>query len=254
MSRKIRRRVKEWWLSVALSDEVQRIPRGYAHVLICATVMLVAYADHHLGYEYGFSYFYLLPVILATRNFGKMNGFLVSVIAVGLWALMDSYHGLRYGSVLTPYWLSLIRFTLFGILVLIFEGWEKEKENSRTDMLTLLANRRAFDELGRLEIRRCRRYGHPFSLVYLDVDNFKTINDRFGHKAGDKLLAALAQELRRQFRDTDIVARLGGDEFSVILVETDAAGARKSLNHVSDALEKLPDVGTVVTLSIGLLS
>jgi diguanylate cyclase (GGDEF)-like protein len=244
----------QWWLKVGFEDEVKRMPVGHIRVLIYATVMAIAYADHQLGYEYGFSYFYLLPVILATRNLGKLNGFLISAMAAGLWAMMDKLHGIQYKFVLAPYWLSLIRFTLFSIMVFIFDGWEKEKENARTDTLTLIANRRAFEEFGQVEIKRCRRYGHPFSIIYLDVDNFKTINDRFGHKAGDKLLTQLAQALRASFRETDIVARLGGDEFSVILVETDARGARTALDRVCDTIENIPHVGSIVTLSIGLLT
>ena len=246
--------MRQWWLSVSFGDEVKRLPRGHIRVLIYATVMAIAYADHKLGYEYGFSYFYLLPVILATRNLGKLNGFLISAMAAALWAMMDKFHGIKYAFVLAPSWLTAIRFTLFAIMVLIFDGWEKEKENARTDTLTLIANRRAFDEFGQVEIKRCRRYDHPFSIIYLDVDNFKTINDRFGHKAGDKLLMQLAQALRESFRETDIVARLGGDEFSVILVETDAKGARTALNRVCDTIEKIPHVGSIVTLSIGLLT
>ena len=246
--------MKRWWLSVSFDDQVNRLPRGHMRVLIYATVMLIAYADHQLGYEYGFSYFYLLPVILATRNLGKFNGFLISAMAAALWAMMDKFHGLHYAFVLAPYWLTIIRFTLFSIMVMIFDGWEKEKENARTDTLTLVANRRAFEEFGQVEIKRCRRYGHPFSIIYLDVDNFKIINDRFGHKTGDKLLVQLAHALRTSFRETDIVARLGGDEFSVILVETDAGGARTALNRVCDTLEQIPHVGSIVTLSIGLLT
>ena len=246
--------MSQWWLRVDFDEEVKRLPRGHMRVLIYATVMAIAYADHQLGYEYGFSYFYLLPVILATRNLGKVNGFIISAMAAALWAMMDKLHGIPYAFVLAPYWLTLIRFTLFSIMVLIFDGWEKEKENARTDTLTSIANRRAFEEFGQVEIKRCRRYKRAFSIIYLDVDNFKTINDRFGHKVGDKLLVRLAQALRANFRETDIVARLGGDEFSVILGETDAAGARTALNRVCDILESIPHVGSIVTLSIGLLT
>src|SRR6185503_18719285 len=94
----------------------------------------------------------------------------------------------------------------------------------------------------------------PFSLIYIDVDNFKIINDRFGHRSGDRLLVLLAEALRANFRETDLVARLGGDEFSIILVETDANGARQALKRVAEALEKIPRMGSIVTLSTGLLT
>ncbi len=244
----------QWWLRVDFDEEVKHLSKGYIRVLIYSTVLGVAYADHSLGYEYGFSYFYLLPVILASRNLGKMTGFFISAMCAVLWVRMDMMHGFVFSSTAAPYWLTLIRFTLFAITVLIFDGWEREKENARTDVLTTVSNRLAFNEFGQVEIKRSRRYGHPFSLIYIDVDNFKTINDRFGHRAGDKLLIQLAETLRTNFRDTDLVARLGGDEFSVILAETDAKGARIALDRVCGALEKIPRVGLIGTLSIGLLT
>jgi diguanylate cyclase (GGDEF)-like protein len=86
------------------------------------------------------------------------------------------------------------------------------------------------------------------------VDNFKIINDKFGHKAGDKLLVLLADALKGNFRETDLVARLGGDEFAIILVETDAKGAQVALTRVCEHLDKIPRMGSIVTLSIGLLT
>lgn len=244
----------KWWMRVDFDEEVKRLPVGHQRLLIYGIIMAVAYADHVLGYEFGFSIFYLLPIIIATRNLGRNTGLLTSVICVSLWAMMDKYHGVVYTTELATYWQASIKAALFVITVLIFDGWEKEKENARTDSLTLVANRLAFNEFGQLEIKRCRRYGHPFSIIYIDVDNFKVINDRFGHRAGDKLLMLLADALKKSFRETDLVARLGGDEFSVILVETDAQGARIALDRVCETLDKIPRMGSIVTLSIGLLS
>ena len=246
--------MSKWWMRVDFEEEVKRLPVGHQRLLVYGIVMAVAYADHALGYEFGFSIFYLLPIIIATRNLGRNTGFFISAVCVALWAAMDKYHGVAYSLPLASYWHAFIKATLFTITVMIFDGWEKEKENARTDSLTLVANRLAFNEFGQLEIKRCRRYGHPFTIIYIDVDNFKTINDRFGHRAGDKLLTLLADALKKSFRETDLVARLGGDEFSVILVETDAKGARIALDRVCETLDKIPRMGSIVTLSIGLLS
>lgn len=245
---------KGWWLRVDFDNDLRRLPAGHLRLLVYSTVGMIAYADHVLGYEFGFSIFYLLPIIIATRNLGRNTGLLISVICAALWSAMDNWHGANVSSQLVFIWNACIRFTLFIITVMIFDGWEKEKENARTDALTQVANRLAFEEFGNIEIRRCRRYGHPFSIIYLDVDNFKIINDRFGHRAGDRLLSLLAESLRAHFRETDLVARLGGDEFSIILVETNAEGAHAALNRVCEQLEKIPRVGSIVTLSIGLLT
>ena len=243
-----------WWLKVDFDEDVKRLSKAHLRLLVYSLVLAIGYADHILGYQFGFSLFYLLPIIIATRNLGRNHGLFISVMCAVLWALMDTMHNVQYPSTFVFYWNSFIRLTLFLITVMIFDGWEKEKETARTDTLTQVSNRLAFNEFGEMEMRRCRRYGHPFSLVYMDVDNFKIINDRFGHRAGDRLLVLLAESLRANFRETDLVSRLGGDEFAVILVETDAEGAKQALRRTCEALEKIPRMGSIVTLSIGLLT
>ena len=82
------------------------------------------------------------------------------------------------------------------------------------------ANRRRFDQQLELEIERAERYGHPFCLLLLDIDEFKQINDTFGHETGDVVIHHLAKTLHDGIRSPDLVARIGGDEFAVLLVET----------------------------------
>lgn len=92
---------------------------------------------------------------------------------------------------------------------------------SRTDLLTGLSNRRRLEETLQAELLRARRYGAPFSVVLLDVDRFKTINDRFGHQTGDAVLVRLAEILTREVRETDVAGRWGGEEFLVVCPECD---------------------------------
>jgi diguanylate cyclase (GGDEF)-like protein len=92
---------------------------------------------------------------------------------------------------------------------------------ARTDMLTHTANRRAFMEALRIEFSRARRYGHPLTVLMIDLDRFKMINDRYGHEGGDEALKAFADAVRPLLRDTDRFARMGGEEFAVLLPETD---------------------------------
>jgi diguanylate cyclase (GGDEF)-like protein len=246
--------MSRWRLQIGFDEEIRRLPKWQINALMVATVLSVAYADHGLGPELGFSIFYLLPIIVATRNMGKRTGFMLALVCTVLGVLMDHVHGVIYSKPSALYWHTILRFILFTITVMIFDGWEKEKDNARTDSLTLAANRLAFEEFGRLEIKRCRRYEHPFSIIYIDVDDFKIINDHFGHRAGDRALVVLANALRKSFRETDLIARLGGDEFSVILVETDAKGARTALDRVGEVLAQMPHKGGPITLSIGLLT
>jgi diguanylate cyclase (GGDEF)-like protein len=94
-----------------------------------------------------------------------------------------------------------------------------------TDPLTGLSNRRRFEEACEIETMRFRRYGVPASLVMLDIDFFKRVNDTYGHATGDAVLVALAETCRRALRETDVAARLGGEEFAVLLPMTSETGA-----------------------------
>lgn len=127
-----------------------------------------------------------------------------------------------------------------------------------TDELTGLANYRHLQTRIDREIERARRYGKHFSLLMMDVDEFKSFNDRHGHVAGDEALAELARVMERSVREVDLVARYGGEEFSVVLPETDAAGAfvvaEKLRESVSEHL--FPDAHgerrCQLTISVGL--
>jgi diguanylate cyclase (GGDEF)-like protein len=101
----------------------------------------------------------------------------------------------------------------------------KLEEQSITDGLTGLKNRRLFDERLQEEFRRAQRYADPVSLIMVDLDHFKQVNDRFGHQAGDMVLREAAACIRASIRDPDICARYGGEEFAVILPKTHLAGA-----------------------------
>lgn len=97
--------------------------------------------------------------------------------------------------------------------------WRKSELNSTTDALTGLGNRHAMEETFPRELKRCANSEQPVSLIMIDVDRFKTFNDRFGHVAGDRALSAVAHVLKNQFRTKDLLARYGGDEFAVLLPE-----------------------------------
>lgn len=107
-----------------------------------------------------------------------------------------------------------------------------------TDYLTGADNRRSFMARAQQEFMRARRYGHALSVLMLDIDRFKSINDTHGHQAGNEVLKAFVQKSKSIFRQTDIVGRLGGDEFGVIMVETSTDGARLVANRLRNELAK----------------
>lgn len=115
---------------------------------------------------------------------------------------------------------------------------ERLEVEVRTDALTGLYNRRAWDRLFAREEGRCRRYGHPAAVVMVDLDGLKRVNDADGHAAGDALITAAAGALRMSARDVDVVARLGGDEFGVLAVECDRAGALDLVARMRAALQR----------------
>ena len=110
------------------------------------------------------------------------------------------------------------------------------KAQAVTDELTGLANRRRFMEVVRLELKRAERFQSPLGLVLVDLDDFKLVNDRFGHQTGDEVLRALGDVFRAGLRDVDLAARLGGEEFAVLLPETDDSGAAGVAERLRTAL------------------
>jgi diguanylate cyclase (GGDEF)-like protein len=139
------------------------------------------------------------------------------------WALfLSSQIGLHQG-------LATLLYNQSRHLELTFQRLQNKTEElsqlAHTDPLTNLANRRFLIEQLEREFARAKRYRRPLSLLYLDLDGFKSINDRFGHLFGDELLRSAALSMRAVLRSTDLLARIGGDEFAVLLPETTVKGA-----------------------------
>ena len=129
---------------------------------------------------------------------------------------------------------------------------EQLRELVVTDALTGLRNRRAFDERLEVEFSRSRRGHRPLTLVLLDIDNFKLVNDRFGHAAGDATLCELGRVLQGNVRLPDLAARYGGEEFAVILAESTAEDAEGWANRLVEALAGAAWPHQAVTVSLGI--
>ncbi len=127
------------------------------------------------------------------------------------------------------------------------------EEMATTDALTAIYNRRKFNQLIKTEIARAQRYGEPLSLIILDIDHFKQVNDTFGHKAGDRVLVALANLMRSTSRAVDIIARWGGEEFVVLAPGTDVTTAATAAERLRERIARrsFPSCGAV-TASFGV--
>lgn len=152
----------------------------------------------------------------------------------------------------------------FGFMADAFNSMAAELERSHraleasatTDSLTGLLNHRSFDERLNSEYKRIARHSEPMSLIMTDIDNFKNINDTYGHLAGDIVLKKVANVLTKMIREIDIVARYGGDEFLILLLNTEEKQAIKMSERIRKAVEvmefELDGKGIPVTLSLGI--
>ena len=208
-------------------------------------VALIGLADVATGAELSSSVFYALPVGLAAWYSGRAWGLGLCVLGAATWYEADVLAGSTYSAHWIPVWNAGVRFLFFfiiaSLLVRLRAALELQRKLAEADALTGLANTRRFLAAVDAEVVRAARYRHPTSLAYLDIDGFKGVNDRWGHEAGDAVLAEVARVLRGRLRRTDLPARVGGDEFAVLLPETGADAAR-------EALEKLrADLGAAMS-------
>jgi diguanylate cyclase (GGDEF)-like protein len=176
------------------------------------------------GPEFALSLFYILPIALATWYAGRWVGVIVSLASAVSWLIADLNMLPAFSSALIPYLNETFRLTVFLIITYILTKLKRSMDNhkalGRTDPLTSILNRRAFYDLAEMELNKARRYQKPLSVLYVDIDNFKQINDRLGHHTGDALLCATAKMIKSNIRAIDIIGRFGGDEFVILLAET----------------------------------
>jgi diguanylate cyclase (GGDEF)-like protein len=224
-----------------------------------ALVAAIGYIDHLTGVEISFSIFYLLPVAFAFWQGGWWPGVVAAAAGAAAWLIADLSAGHHYTHYLIPYWNAFMRGLIFlaiGILLLrLRRVLERETHLATRDALTGIGNWRHFEAVAGRELGRAKRSGKPLSLAYIDLDDFKAVNDRLGHQAGDALLVSVASALQDSLRTFDCVARLGGDEFVVLMPETDQEGARVVIERIQRMLgETFKERQWPSTLSVGLVT
>ena len=203
----------------------------FASVLLgLSLVALLGVLDYATGPALSFEIFFLIPVSLVVWFAGRRAGIFLSVLSAITWFAADSVQ--NPATLVSPlaYWNAATKLGFLAavawLLPALKKEWEQEKTSARTDYLTKTANKRSFEAAAQAEIQRAQRYNRPFSLVYLDVDKFEFVNDRYGHNTGDTLLRATAQTIQSKIRSSDLIARMGGDEFALLLPETQSEAAQ----------------------------
>ncbi|HEB54284.1 MAG TPA: GGDEF domain-containing protein [bacterium] len=213
-----------------------------AAVVTAALVVLVAGLDWLSRAEIAASLAYLLPISLAAWVLGRLAGAITALLCAGSWLVIDLIlhsDGVEPTLEVVNLIVLTIAFQLFGlVLATLREELDNARRLAGTDPLTSVHNRRAFWSAAAREVRRGHRHGVPFSLAYIDVDGFKSVNDTFGHGAGDALLRRIALALQEDLRALDMVARLGGDEFVLLLPGTDDAGAGRVITRLQKRLAR----------------
>jgi diguanylate cyclase (GGDEF)-like protein len=239
-------------------DILEKLSLPFKRFLGFTLIGVIGTLDILTGYEMAFSIFYVMPISFAGWLMGRRIGILASLVSTFIWLLTD-LSGHIYANPIVPLWNTLVRLTFFCFVALLLSAlkrsMEHEKTLARTDYLTGAGNLRFFLELLQKEIDRSLRYKHPFTLIYIDLDNFKAVNDQFGHVVGDEVLRSLVKYITTHVRKTDVLARLGGDEFALLLPETTQESARVALTKLHGGLlEEMQQNKWPITFSIGVLT
>jgi diguanylate cyclase (GGDEF)-like protein len=218
-------------------------------------MIVIGVIDYATGTEMTFSVFYLFPVGVAAWYLALEASISLSILSALAWYIADTLsRTVPYENPFIPAWntgVLLITFLIVSILVNILRAsLEREALNARVDPLTGAPNTRAFYEATEIQISLLKRHQRPFSILYLDLDNFKELNDTHGHSAGDSALKTVTFVLKQNLRAGDTIARLGGDEFAILLTEADTRAAEIVSSRVQSAIRSK----LALTCSIGALT
>jgi len=222
-------------------------------------VVLVGGFDYATGPDLACDLFYLAPILLVAWFVGPWCGLATAIFAILTSVFVEGLSDHAQQDLGLTAWHIVMESGFFlAFIVLLSKLRDQARRLDQLacqDALTNVENRRSFYRVTQAELNRCRRYRRPFAVAYIDIDNFKVVNDTQGHHAGDSLLREVAIALQQHTRNVDTVGRIGGDEFAVLLPETDAEGARTVLERTHEHLTKLAEHHHwPTTFSIGVVA
>jgi diguanylate cyclase (GGDEF)-like protein len=228
-----------------------------ALILLASLALIVVCAglDYITGTEARSVMLYVLPIVLVAWTLPRAWVVLISLVSSLAWTAV-AFYTTTFSHPSIALWNEATALSIFLLIGLTLATVRRERDRlqeantrinqlldneakiARTDLLTGLPNSREFLERLEPELARCARDGKPLAVMYVDLDNFKQVNDRHGHAAGDTVLRKIADALRGTLRASDIPARLGGDEFAVLLWQPEKDGAEKAGERVVSAIEQ----------------
>jgi diguanylate cyclase (GGDEF)-like protein len=201
---------------------------------------------------------YLIPIAILSWFVSKWHGVSAAVLCTAMWLAADIFSGGQYTQPYIYYWNSITCLAAFIIFSGLFSNLRSELELAHNmeqmDTLTGIANPRGFQEAAQKEIDRCRLFDRQFTLCYIDIDNFRVINDQLGYTVGNQVLRTVAESIQENLRKSDVVARLGGDEFALIISDAGKEAAREAVNRIHRQLTSIMKANAwSLSFSIGVL-
>jgi diguanylate cyclase (GGDEF)-like protein len=224
-----------------------------------ALVLLLGVIDYITGIELNIALFYLIPIFLMVWYTDGQMGLVFSFASTIVGFIVNYSSGLTYSHPSLYVWNTVLRLGFYMVVVWLGTALKRtytiNRELARSDYVTGAISNRYFYELAQIETRRSQRYQRPITLAYIDLDNFKSVNDRLGHSIGDRVLRAVTDGINRQIRPTDMLARLGGDEFALLMPETDGEAVKTVINRIHACLvDEMLRNGWMVTFSMGVVT
>jgi diguanylate cyclase (GGDEF)-like protein len=238
-------------------DHLSSWPKPLLFAMFTVFTLLIGLYDYLTHEQAAVSVLYFPLISIACWVVGFRSAITLSLLACLLWILDDLAMPNRPWPKAFKYWQTAMNFLVYVafayMLAKLKTTMQWQHRISRSDELTGLSNRVALFDDGRRDLVRCRRNGRPLTAVFIDLDEFKQVNDLYGHAEGDKVLRTAANCLRLNTRESDLTARIGGDEFVVLAPEMSYEAAQRYAERLQRCfLAEMSRQGWPVTVSLGV--